>query len=71
MHLTPRYINIILNILLGVAWAFSVIGFFYGFGSISANIFFKFLNALVHTAIGLFFFFFIEALFVIFNKCND
>jgi len=67
MHLTPKYINIILNILLGVAWALALFSFIYGFNSVSSNIFFKILNGFVHTAFVLFFIVILEAIYAIFQ----
>jgi hypothetical protein len=54
MHLTPKYINIIINILLGAAWATALYGFFYGFFYTNSNIFFKVVSGLIHSTLGLF-----------------
>ena len=53
MHLKPKYINIIINILLGVAWAFVLYGLIYGFLSTSGNLFVKISSALIHSIFGL------------------
>ena len=67
MHLTPKYINILLNIFLGVAWALALFGFLYGFSSTNANIFLKLLNGIVHTAFGLVSIVVLEAIYAIFQ----
>jgi predicted membrane protein len=67
MRLTPKYINIFLNILFGVAWAITIFLFFYGFNSSSANIFLKILNAFLHLFFGLFFILLLEAIAKIFE----
>jgi hypothetical protein len=67
MHLTPKYINIILNILLGVAWALALFGFIYGFNSLSSNFFLKLLNGFIHTTFALFIVVVLEAVYAIFE----
>jgi hypothetical protein len=71
MHLTPRYINIFLNILLGVAWAIALFGFFYGFGAVHSNLLLKIINAFMHSLIGLFFVLVLEAIYYIFKTNED
>jgi len=63
MHLKPKYINIILNILLGAAWAAVLYGFFYGLFSTQSNIFVKLISGLIHSMVGLLFVLIIEALY--------
>jgi hypothetical protein len=53
MHLKPKYINIILNALLGASWAFTFYALLYGFFSIEANFFVKLINALIYAMAGL------------------
>jgi len=67
MHLTPKYINILLNIFLGVAWALALFGFLYGFSSTNTNIFFKLLNGVIHMGFGLVFVVILEAIYAIFQ----
>ncbi len=67
MHLRPRYLNILINMLLGAAWAVALYGFITGFSSVSANIFIKFFNALLHSLVGLFFVLLLEAIYTIFK----
>ena len=67
MHLTPKYINILLNIFLGVAWALALFGFLYGFSSTNANIFLKILNGVIHMGFGLFGIIVLEAIYAIFQ----
>ncbi len=67
MHLRPRYINILISILLGAAWAFALYGFVTGFTSISANIFVKLFSAFLHSLVGLFFVLLLEAIYTIFK----
>jgi hypothetical protein len=71
MHLTPRYINILLNILLGVAWAIALFGFFYGFESAHSNFFFRLLNGAIHSLIGLFVVLVLEAIYYIFKTNQE
>ena len=71
MHLTPKYINIIINILLGAAWAVTFYGFFNGFISIDANIFVKFLSGLVHMFLGLIAVLVVEVIYLQFKKYEE
>ena len=71
MHLTPKYINIIINILLGAAWAVTFYGFFNGFSSVDANIFIKFLSGLVHMFIGLIAILVIEVIYLQFKRYEE
>ncbi len=66
MHLKPKYINIIINILLGAAWATALYGFFYGLLYTNANIFFKIVSALIHFVVGLFLVLVIELVYRLF-----
>jgi len=68
MRLTPKYINIFLNILFGVAWAMAIFLFFYGFNSSSAPIYIKLLNGLLHLFFGLFFILLLEAIAKVFES---
>ncbi len=67
MRLTPKYINIFLNILFGVAWAVAIFLLFYGFSSSSGNLFIKLLNAFLHFFFGIFLILFLEAIAKIFE----
>ena len=67
MHLSPRFLNILINILLGAAWAVALYGFISGFTSLHANIFFKFLNAFFHACAGLFLVLLLEAIYTVFK----
>ena len=71
MHLSPRYLNILINILLGAAWAVALYGFVSGFTSLSTNIFLKFLNGLFHACVGLFLVLLLEAIYTIFKIRED
>jgi len=66
MHLKPKYINIIINILLGAAWATALYGFFYGFLYTNSNIFFKLIGGLIHSVMGLFLVLVIELIYRLF-----
>ncbi len=68
MHLKSKYINIILNILLGAAWAAVLYGFFFGFFSTYSNIFIKLLSGIVHAIFGLFLVLLVEALYRYFKN---
>ncbi len=63
MNLKPKYINIILNLLLGAAWAAVLYGFFFGFFSTHANFFIKFISGMIHGVFGLFLVLLVEALY--------
>ncbi len=67
MHLRPKYINILLNILLGTAWAVVLYGFVSGFSALSSNFFIKLLNGFIHACAGLFFVLILEAVYTIFK----
>ncbi len=67
MHLAPKYINIFLNILLGVAWGISFILFIYGYTSSSSNIFLKISTAFLYFFCGLFFVLLLEAIAKVFE----
>jgi len=71
MHLTPKYINIIINILLGAAWAATFYSFVYGFTSTNANILIKFLNGTVHMFFGLFLVLIVELIYLQFKKYEE
>jgi len=71
MHLTPKYINIVINILLGAAWAVTFYGFFNGFSSVDANIFIKFLSGLVHMFIGIVAVLVIEVIYLQFKRYEE
>ena len=66
MHLKPKYINIIINILLGAAWATALYGFFYGFIYTNSNIFFKIVSGFIHSVVGLIFVLIIELIYRLF-----
>jgi len=53
MHLKPKYINILINILLGASWAFALYGFIYGILSTPSNIFIKIVSGFIHSLAGL------------------
>ena len=53
MHLKPRYLNGLINLFLGVAWAFSFIGFISGILS-SYPLFDKIVMAVLQSLPGLF-----------------
>ena len=67
MHLKPRFLNILINILLGAAWAVAFYGFLSGFLLTNSNIFIKLLNAILHASIGLFAVLLLEAIYTIFK----
>jgi uncharacterized membrane protein len=67
MYLTPKYLNIIINILTGAAWAAVLFLFITGFTSVHSNIFFKLLNGFVYSLFGLFFVVLIEAIYRVFK----
>lgn len=67
MHLSPKYLNILINMLLGTAWAVVFYGFYSGFVSVSANFLIKLLNAFVHASVGLFFVLLLEAIYTLFK----
>ena len=71
MHLTPKYINIVINILLGAAWAVAFYGFFNGFSSVDANIFVKFMSGLVHMFLGIVAVLLIEVIYLQFKKYDE
>ena len=71
MHLNSKYLNILINIFLGVAWATTIYFFFFGFFSIKANFFIKFLNGLIHSLIGLFVVLIVELIFITFKKYEE
>jgi len=66
MHLKPKYINIIINILLGAAWATALYGLIYGFFSTHSTIFVKIISAIIHSMIGLFFVVILELIYRLF-----
>ncbi len=68
MYLKDNYINIILNILLGAAWAAVLYGFFSGFNSLDANIFIKLINALIYSMFGLFLVLLVEVVYRFFKN---
>lgn len=63
MHLKPKYINTILNILLGAAWASVLFAFLWGFGSVNSNFLFKLITGLAYSVFSLISVLFIEALY--------
>ncbi|NPA51193.1 MAG: hypothetical protein GXO02_06155 [Epsilonproteobacteria bacterium] len=56
---------------MGVAWATTFYFFLFGFLSIKANIFVKFLNGLAHSFIGLFMVLIMELIFTFFKKYEE
>ena len=66
MHLKPKYINIIINILLGAGWASALYGLFYGFFLVNSNIFIKLISGLIHSMFGLIFVLIIEVIYKFF-----
>ncbi len=71
MHLSPRFLNILINILLGAAWAVALYGFISGFTSLHTNIFFKFLNGFFHACAGFFLVLLLEAIYTVFKIRED
>ena len=71
MHLKTKHINLIINILLGAAWAASFYAFLNGFFSINANIVIRVANGLIHFVIGLAFVLIIELIYVEFKKYEE
>ena len=71
MHLSPKYINIIINILLGAAWAASFFGLISGIFSINGNIFVKLANGIIHFGFGLLFVLLIELIYLQFKKYEE
>lgn len=67
MHLQLKYINILINILLGAAWAIAFYGLVLGFVATPGNIFLKFLNALLYSTFGLFLVLLLEAIYILFK----
>jgi len=67
MHLSFKYINILINILLGTAWAVVFYGFFSGFSSVAGNFFLKLISAFIHASVGLFLVLLLEAIYTIFK----
>jgi len=68
MRLTPKYIDIILNILLGAAWAAVLYSFLWGFNSIDSNFFLKLISAFIHSVIALVLVLLVELLFRFFEN---
>jgi len=68
MRLNSKYINIILNIMLGVAWAIALYGLMYGFFNSSGSIFVRFISAIIHFIFGLVAVIVVEALFAFFEN---
>ena len=71
MHLTFKYINIIINILLGAAWAATFYGFFNGFTSIDSNLFIKFISGLFSTFYGIVAVLVIELIYLQFKRYSE
>ncbi len=71
MHLSPRYINIIINILLGAAWAASFYGLLNGFFSINGNLFVRFANGIIHFGLGLIFVLLVELIYLQFKRYEE
>jgi len=71
MHLTPKYINIILNILLGAAWAATFYGFLYGLFSTHANFFIKLSSAIIHSFIGIALVIIVELIYLQFKRYEE
>jgi cell shape-determining protein MreC len=71
MHLSLKHINIILNILLGAAWAATIYLFFYGFITFNGNFFIKFLNAILHFVFGLILVLIVELIFNFFKLLDE
>jgi len=68
MHLKPKYINIILNIFLGAAWAVALYGLINGFIHSYGNFLIKIISAVIHSFVGLFLVIVIELIFLQFKK---
>ena len=71
MHLKPKYINIIINILLGAAWAASFYGLLNGFFSIHGNFFVRLANSIIHFGLGLVFVIIVELIYLQFKKYEE
>ena len=71
MHLKAKHINIIINILLGAAWAASFYAFLSGFFSINASFIVRVANGLIHFGIGLIFVLLLELIYLQFKKYEE
>jgi len=71
MHLSSKHLNIILNILLGAAWAATIYLFFYGFVTFRGNLILKFLNGGLHLVFGLIFVLIVELIFNFFKMLDE
>ncbi len=64
MHLKPKYINALINIFIGVAWAIALIGFIKGFvTSYGSNFFVKLIDGFIFSIPGLFLLLLIEFIY--------
>ena len=68
MHLTPKYINILLNIFLGIAWATAFYSLIYGFVSTNGNFLLKLIYAIIHFIFALGFVVLVEMIFKFFKN---
>jgi hypothetical protein len=69
MRLSPRYLNLIINFLLGTAWAFTLIGAITSFFSIPhPNFFMAFIAVVIGMVPGLFFVVVLEYIIIGFNN---
>jgi len=71
MHLSPKYINTIINILLGAAWAASFYGLLNGFFSINGNLFVRLANSIIHFGLGLIFVLIVELIYLQFKRYEE
>ncbi len=71
MHLKPKYINNIINILLGVAWASAFYGFLYGLFTTRGNLLTKLASGVIDLLFGLFFVLLIELIYIQFKKYEE
>ncbi len=68
MHLNSKYLNIILNIFLGVAWAIAFYSFVYGFAFTNGSIFIRVISAIIHLIFGLLGVVLVEMIFAFFKN---
>jgi len=71
MHLNSKYLNTLINIFLGVAWATAFYLLFYGFMVFNGAFFLKILNGILHFVFGLFFVLIVELIYNFFKMLEE
>jgi len=71
MHLTPKYINIIINILLGTAWATTFCSFFYGFSHSNSNFLISLFSGIIGMFFGLILVLLVELIYLQFKRYEE